>query len=98
MAEQQACEGSHSEEKNSKDEKEKLLTEENKLNYDGKEDMGNVTVDASFKHLVVLISFFKIQSFEECALKNPVKQSVFGSHVNIFFFYISVPFSLVLWD
>ena len=40
MAEQQACQGSHPEEKNSQDGKKKLLTGENKLKSDGKEDIG----------------------------------------------------------
>jgi hypothetical protein len=44
MAEQQACQGSHPEEKNSQDETEKLLTGENKLNSDGKEEIGKVIV------------------------------------------------------
>ena len=56
MAEQQACQGSHPEEKNSQDGKEKLLTGGNKLNSDGKEDIGKVMFPFSLNILVVLIS------------------------------------------
>ena len=65
MAEQQACQGSHPEEKNSQDGKEKLLTGENKLNSDGKEDIGKVMFPFSLNILVVLISICKIHTFED---------------------------------